>query len=148
MEHVHFKYSERDHGGIAGQGFDNGPRHQKSATREYTVPLQEIFQRFHAPRVIDYLSLDVEGGEYFIMQAFPLREYTVRIMTIERPNDALKALLEEHGYKQILRLSRWGETLWIHSQFETEMDMSQLQEFHGKRQWEQQKAKAAALVKS
>ena len=72
MEQVYFKYSEQDHGGIAGDGFDNGPRHQKSSTMEYTVPLQEIFQKLQVPNVIDYLSLDVEGAEYFIMKAFPV----------------------------------------------------------------------------
>jgi Methyltransferase FkbM domain len=146
MEQVYFTYWEREHGGIAGEGFDNGPRHQKSSTTEYTVTFQEILHRFQAPKVIDYLSLDVEGAEYFIMKAFPLHEYTIRILTIERPKDELKKLLEQHGYKQILRLSRWGETLWIHSAFERRMDLSRLPEFHGKKQWEQQKARVAAAL--
>jgi hypothetical protein len=145
MQQVHFQYSNQDHGGIVGKGFDNGPRHQKSSTLEYTVTLQEIFQRFHVPKVIDYLSLDVEGAEYFIMKAFPLRQYTIRIMTIERPNESLRKLLEQQGYQQILRLSRWGETLWIYSEFEAEMDLSQLNDFHGKSQWEQQKRQKLLL---
>jgi hypothetical protein len=147
MQHVYFQYSNQDHGGIAGQGFDNGPRHQKSSTLEYTVTLQQIFQRFHVPKVIDYLSLDVEGAEYFIMKSFPLQDYTIRIMTIERPIDSLRKLLEQKGYKQILRLSRWGETLWIHSAYQAEMDLTKLHDFHGKRQWEQQKTKAARVAK-
>jgi hypothetical protein len=146
MQQVYFQYSKQNHGGITGEGFDNGPRHQKSSTPEYTVTLQEIFHQFHVPKVIDYLSLDVEGAEYFIMKDFPLHEYTIRIMTIERPKDALRKLLDNHGYRQILRLSRWGETLWIHSELETTMDLSQLQNFHGARQWEQQKAKAAVMT--
>jgi hypothetical protein len=142
MEQVHFKYSHNEHGGIAGPGFDNGPRHQKSSQKAYTVTLQEVFRRFHVPKVIDYLSLDVEGAEEFILGSFlPSREYTIRIMTIERPKETLKQILEKYGYTQILRLSRWGETLWIHSEYANEMDLSQLQEFHGKRQWDQRKAR-------
>ena len=142
MERVPFKYSELDHGGIVGEAFDNGQRHRSSSTLEYTVTLHEIFHRFHAPKIIDYMSLDVEGAEYFIMKMFPLSEYTIKIMTIERPKEDLKLLLEKHGYKQVLRLSRWGETLWINSSFEHDMDLSNLDEFHGKKQWEQQKAAA------
>lgn len=112
---------------------------------EYTVPLQEIFQRFETPRVIDYLSLDVEGAELFIMKSFPLHEYVIRVMTIERPKEELKTLLKQHGYNQVLRLSRWGETLWVHSSFANEMDFSHLEDFHGKKQWEEQKAREAPV---
>jgi hypothetical protein len=35
-------------------------------------------------------------------------------MTIERPKEDLKAMLVSNGYKQVAKLTRWGETLWIH----------------------------------
>ncbi|KAG7367794.1 methyltransferase FkbM domain containing protein [Nitzschia inconspicua] len=155
MDTVHFDYTQQDHGGIAGTGFDNGPKHQRTSTIEPTVTLQDILNRFHhhnnnnnnddddgIPSVIDYLSLDVEGAEQFILQSFlPLQSYMFRIMTIERPKEPLKRSLIQHGYKQLLRLSRWGETLWIHSSFEHEMDLSQLSQFHAKQQWQQQQQK-------
>jgi hypothetical protein len=75
------------------------------------------------------------------MTGFPFHEYRIQIMTIERPKEALRSLLEQNGYKQILRLSRWGETLWIHSDFEAGMDMSNLLDFHAKKQREEEKTR-------
>jgi len=35
------------------------------------------------PKVIDYLSLDVEGAEHIVMENFPFHEYKVRFATVE-----------------------------------------------------------------
>eukprot|EP00536_Pseudo-nitzschia_multiseries_P007314 jgi/Psemu1/195396/e_gw1.171.5.1 len=141
MEQVDFRFDGLEHGGIVGEGFDNGSRLKRYSTKEYTVSLFEIFQKFDVPKVIDYMSLDIEGAEEFIMEDFPFTEYLIRILTIERPTNTLRTYLESHGYKQILRLSFWGETLWIHGSFEAEMDMTHLQDFHGKKQRAEQKAR-------
>jgi hypothetical protein len=141
MDQVDFKFNGLEHGGIVGDGFDNGPHLKHSSSKEYTVTLSEIFRKFQVPRVIDYLSLDVEGAEEFIMTEFPLTDYRIRIMTIERPKERLRTYLESQGYVQSLRLSRWGESLWIHNSFEADMDMTHLQEYHGKKQYEEQKAR-------
>ena len=140
MEQVHFKFSAEDHGGIVGEGFDNGPRHKRSSLPEYTVTLSEIFEKFQVPNIIDYLSLDVEGAESFILNGFPFNEYQIKVMTIERPKEDLRRVLEQNGYQQILRLSRWGETLWIHSDFAGEMDTTHLSEYEAKKQQEREKA--------
>lgn len=55
----------------------------------YTVPLTEILYRFQAPQVIDYLSLDVEGAEYYVMQRFAFDRNKVRVLTVERPSQEL-----------------------------------------------------------
>jgi hypothetical protein len=141
MDQVDFKFNGLEHGGIVGDGFDNGSHLKHSTNKEYTVTLPEIFRKFDVPKVIDYLSLDVEGAEEFIMTEFPLIDYRIRIMTIERPKEKLREYLESHGYVEILRLSRWGETLWIHSSFEAHMDITHLQDFHGKKQYQDQKAR-------
>ncbi|KAL3924965.1 MAG: hypothetical protein SGILL_000721 [Bacillariaceae sp.] len=143
MEQVHFKYADNEHGGIAGNGFDNGPKHQKWSQRAYTVTLEEVLEMTNPPPVMDYLSLDVEGAEYFVLKDFPFDKYVFRCMTIERPKDALKLLLEQHGYKNILRLSKFGETLWIHSKYEAEMDLVDLEQYHAKQQWKEGKAREA-----
>lgn len=140
MDTVNFLF-KNVYGGIVGEGFDNGNRWRSHAQRAYTVSLEEIFRRFDAPRVIDYLSLDVEGAEELVMEGFPFGEYTVRILTIERPTVGLRALLEGHGYRQILRLSRWGETLWVHADAEDDLDTTNLEEFSGKNQYRAQKAR-------
>ena len=63
MEQVFFWFDSGDHGGIAGDGFDNGPRFKGQSPPWYTVTLTEILNRYNAPHQIDYLSLDVEGAE-------------------------------------------------------------------------------------
>jgi len=143
MDQLRFAFDRLEYGGIVGDGFDNEKRHERRARKVYTVTLSEIFKKFNVPRVIDYLSLDVEGAEEFIMTEFPLSEYLIRIMTIERPKETLRIFLESHGYRNILRLSRWGESLWIHESFQETMDMTNLEDFSGAKQHQEQKARAA-----
>lgn len=48
-----------------------------------TVKLERALQHVHAPRVIDYVSIDVEGAEPLLLQAFPFERYAVRLLSIE-----------------------------------------------------------------
>jgi hypothetical protein len=117
-------------GGLVGNDFDNKVKgksrnNMKGETLEfYTVPLLEILQRNHAPAVIDYLSLDVEGAEYFIMQDFPFDQYTVRVLTVERPKAELRSLLRSQDYHHIKDMSKWGETLWVHATYASALNYS------------------------
>mmetsp|Transcript_23904 Transcript_23904/g.39539 ORF Transcript_23904/g.39539 Transcript_23904/m.39539 type:complete len:325 (-) Transcript_23904:41-1015(-) len=129
MEEVYF----RDAGDKSGMlGFDNGYKFQKESRPRYTVTLTEILTRFNAPKNIDYLSLDVEGAEEFIMQHFPLKDYTISVMTVERPQESLRALFEKNGFKFITRLTKWGETLWAHESVMDSLDLSTIQDFNPK----------------
>lgn len=127
MEEVFFRFDAGDHGGIIG--FDNGQHLKRVSQPKYTVTLTEILTRFNAPKKIDYMSLDVEGAEEFIMQHFPLTDYTISLMTVERPKDTLRALFEKNGFQFITRLSRWGETLWAHESVMDSLDLSTIDEF-------------------
>jgi hypothetical protein len=89
------------------------PRAQTEA--RFTAPLPEVFERFHVPKVVDYMSLDVEGAEYLIMKHFPFDQYQMKLMTVERPNEELKNLLAQHGYLYLKLVAKWGETLWAHN---------------------------------
>ena len=129
MEEVFFRFDVGDHGGIVGDDFDNGKKHKRVSEPRYTVTLREILERFNAPKSIDYLSLDVEGAEEFIMKDFPMRDYKVSLMTVERPKEPLRALLEQNGYKYIKRLSSWGESLWAHESIMDSLDLSDLDDF-------------------
>ena len=100
------------YGGIVGQDFDNKRPKQKPEAR-YTVPLVTILERFQAPPVIDYLSLDVEGAEWFILHQFPFERYQFLCLTIERPSEQLQQLLQTVGYIKVLDIAR-GDTLWVH----------------------------------
>lgn len=117
MEQVDVKF-RGVYGGIVGKMDDkmaNRKREPKSKTeKRYTAPFNEILKRFNVPAEIDYMSLDVEGAEYLIMQHFPFDRYQIKIITIERPNQQLKDLLEANGYLFLKELAWWGETLWAH----------------------------------
>ena len=78
-------------GGIVADGMDNTQRKNRGRLKSYyTVPLLEILERFDAPETIDYLSLDIEGAEYFVMENFPLDRYTFKVMTVERPEPTVR----------------------------------------------------------
>jgi hypothetical protein len=131
MEEIYF-YNAGDHSGIIG--FDNPQRLKKKSRIEYTVTIREIFEKFSVPKVIDYLSLDVEGAELFILGSFPFDVYKVSLITIERPNPDLRSLLAKHGYEQIQRLTSWGETLWAHNETLKGLDTTRLDDFNAKKQ--------------
>jgi hypothetical protein len=124
MEQVYFRFDAGDHGGIAGTGFDNGPKFKSSSLLRYTVTLEEILTRFHAPHQIDYLSLDVEGAEEFIMKNFSFHKYHISIMTTERPSNSLQQLLIKKGFRKLVRLTRWGEIMWAHQSIWDSLDMT------------------------
>lgn len=137
-DELEFLFPETKHGtridkGVLGGivGYDN----EDNAQREYnfrkekvrTVTLLEILERAAAPAVIDYFSLDVEGAESLVMKDFPFDEYTVKILTVERPKEDLQALLKEKGYEFVKTISVFDETLWVHSSFKHELDLRSFQ---------------------
>lgn len=95
-----------------GEIMDN--KKEKVEEKRNLVSIQTVFNETNVPSVIDYLSLDVEGTEYLVMKYFPWDEYCFEFMTIERPNDDLKTMLQLHGYKLLRIITNWGETFWIH----------------------------------
>ena len=42
-----------------------------------------LFSLYNVPRTIDYLSIDVEGAEADILEAFPFDRYTVKLISVE-----------------------------------------------------------------
>lgn len=106
------------YGGVVGK-LDNKLANRKKEpdapeVTRYTAPIREMLQKFKVPTTIDYMSLDVEGSEYEIMKDFPFDTYTIRVLTVERPNKKLKKLFEEKGYIYLAELATWGEYLWCH----------------------------------
>lgn len=71
-----------------------------------TKTLQSVLQMYNAPKVIDYLSLDVEGHEYDVLKDFPFHEYIIHCITVEHnePHQGgelrmkLRELLTSHSY--------------------------------------------------
>jgi FkbM family methyltransferase len=80
-----------------------------TAVKKHTVTLGKVLDHFDAPRVIDYLSLDVEGQEYNILRTFPFDKYQFKCITVEHnaphigtgQQTLIREILERNGYKFI-----------------------------------------------
>lgn len=77
-----------------------------------TLPLAEVFDRYDAPKVIDYFSLDVEGSETRILRDFPFDRYCFLTLTVERPTPELNEILFANGY-HFVRNSLY-DTFYVH----------------------------------
>jgi hypothetical protein len=101
-------------GGIVEEGMDNAKKGAEE--KRNLVSIVTIFEETNVPHVIDYFSLDVEGAESIVMKDFPFDKYTFKFLTIERPKPELIDLLQNQGYRQVKKLTHWGETLWVHDE--------------------------------
>ncbi len=77
------------------------PRH-----RVPTISLLDLLDRHQAPPVIDYLSVDTEGSEYKILEAFPFNgKYSILAITCEHNygpmRDKIHDLLVMNGYLRV-----------------------------------------------
>lgn len=86
-------------GGIISNNLDNQQITAETAVQRIkTVPLIKVLEEYGAPRVIDYLSIDVEGAEDRVLGAFQFDEYRFNCITIERPSEQLRNLFQRYGY--------------------------------------------------
>ena len=85
----------------------------------YTVTLEILLDFVEAPKMIDYLSLDVEGAEENVLRHFNFSKYNFSMLTIERPNLRLHNRLTDHGYLFVYTLKGgFGDCLYIHHTLE------------------------------
>lgn len=68
-----------------------------------TVTLLSLLRAAGAPKQIDYVSIDTEGSEYEILEAFDFSIYDIKLLTIdhdhtERRNDICN-LMRRNGYR-------------------------------------------------
>lgn len=71
-----------------------------------TLNPNELLERFNAPKLIDYLTLDVEGAEFDILSALDLNTYAIALMTIEHNHDTprqqqIRDYLAQFGYEVV-----------------------------------------------
>lgn len=67
-----------------------------------TISLEDMLEKFHAPREIDYLSIDTEGSEYEILNSFNFDKYQIKIITCEHnftpAREKICSLLTKNNY--------------------------------------------------
>ena len=129
MEEVFFRYprNKAPKGGILGDAFDNKRDQWNEGHPRFTVTLLEVFKKFRVPKTIDYISLDIEGAEDFVMSSFPFSKYRFNVMTVERPSDVLTSILNSNGYILLKTIKKNTETLWVHSSILDNLDTSALE---------------------
>ena len=87
----------------------NSDRRAKATTSVIEVDTlnpNELLERFSAPKLIDYLTLDVEGAEFDILSALDLNKYAIALMTIEHNHDTprqqqIRDYLAQFGYEVV-----------------------------------------------
>jgi FkbM family methyltransferase len=71
-----------------------------------TLSLNDLLEKYSAPIVIDYLSIDTEGSEFEILEAVDFDKWKFRLITCEHnytPNRLkIEDLLFRNGYKRVL----------------------------------------------
>jgi FkbM family methyltransferase len=86
---------------------DKNAEQRKAATRGTikvdTINPTELLDRFKAPAVIDYMSLDVEGAELDVLKAFDFGKHKVTLLTVEHnamepKRQSIRDYLEQFGY--------------------------------------------------
>jgi len=87
-------YSSSDHN---CQLRKNGERYDIS-----TISLEDMLDKYSAPRKIDYLSLDTEGSEFEILRKFNFDKYQFGVITCEHnftpQREKIFSLLTQNGY--------------------------------------------------
>lgn len=115
-------------GGIVSDATDNSRevRGKEMPGGEFlnlvSTTLEQILIDENAPRLIDFLSLDVEGAEFMILRNFDFDKYVFRAMAIERPSPKLDCLLDEKGYVQLAHLHE--DVMYCHRDFLGEVNLS------------------------
>ena len=79
-----------------------------------TISLGDLLAEHQAPECIDYMSIDTEGSELDILQAFDFERWDVRAFTIEHngtpAREPIRQLLVSKGYRRLWTgLSRFDD---------------------------------------
>ena len=67
-----------------------------------TISLEDLLDKYSAPKEIDYLSIDTEGSEYEILRNFNFDKYRIKVITCEHnftsAREKIFSLLKRNGY--------------------------------------------------
>lgn len=68
-----------------------------------TISLDDLLDKHNAPQEIDFLSIDTEGSEYNILQAYSFSR-KFKIICVENNNNdmIMQSLLKEKGYTRVM----------------------------------------------
>lgn len=78
--------------------------------------LEKILDSFNSPRVIDYLSIDIEGGEVKALSGFQFDKYHINAITVEHNDynsgpankEAIYEILTRNNFTRVKEVSAGG----------------------------------------
>lgn len=101
------EFSELEVGELSGvtKNLGGDSKYEKSRYLVESISLKDLLLLHHAPAVIDYFSLDVEGHEYEILKNFDFSAFRFRVISIEHNFSESRALIYDllvsNGYKRV-----------------------------------------------
>lgn len=71
-----------------------------------SISLKDMLDKHGAPEIIDFLSIDTEGSEFDILNAFDFDKYSFNVVTCEHNfapiRDDILKLMQANGYQRVL----------------------------------------------
>ena len=99
--------------------FSNSDMHNSERIKGHkyevkTISLEDLLDKYRAPSVIDYLSIDTEGSEFEILSAFNFEKYKFRVITCEHNftlnRQKIFKLLTSKGYlRKYINISKFDD---------------------------------------
>ena len=79
-----------------------------------SISLEDLLRKFSAPQHVDFLSVDTEGSELAILEAFDFSSFTFGAIFVEHNftenREKIHQLLTTNGYLRVFsRFSRWDD---------------------------------------
>ena len=93
---------------------DEKAKTNKETINVPAVTLSRILRHLQAPKVIDFLSLDVEGHETKVLESVDLERYTFLVLNVERPDHKFHDIMIKYGYKFMHCVMSWGDCFYLH----------------------------------
>lgn len=81
----------------------SGCIHEKGLLQIEAITMQQLLKECYAPKIIDYISLDIEGGEFKALSTFPFETYQVNLWTIEHNSYADKGKAKQLNKEIMLK---------------------------------------------
>jgi len=88
-----------------------------------SISLKDLLRKYSAPRQVDFLSIDTEGSEFAILEAFDFSSFTFGAIFVEHNftenREKIYNLLTANGYIRIFsKFSRWDDWYVGQSQYD------------------------------
>lgn len=94
----------------SGECFFSGDRISDIGQKVKCQTLEKILEENNCPKIIDYLSMDIEGFEFIVLENFDFDKYEIGLMTIEhnlycdgpKRKDLIYKLLTQKGFTRVV----------------------------------------------